>query len=127
MKTLIIVILTLALAGCGNPTPKVTPDKLTTATYGASYNEVINISGGYISRKSIDIIITPPDSGLTWSPEVSYLTFQGETQKNEDFHTITISGVPLIKNPIQIYISGNTYGTSYAGKEFKKIYKIDVK
>lgn len=112
--------------GCGNPTPKLTPDRLPVGTTGIDYNAVINISGGYISQRSISVKITPQDSGLTWSPKVSYLTFQGKTQKDEDFHEISITGIPLLKGVIQIQIDGFTYGTMYPGKEFHKIYNITV-
>lgn len=115
------------MVGCGNPTPKVTPNKLPAGTYGAVYDTEINISGGYISDRSISIDITPTDSGLTWTPKISYLTFQGKTQKNEDYHTIRISGKPLVKSPIKIYIRGFTYGTMYPGKEFSKTYDVTVK
>lgn len=115
------------MIGCGNPIPIVTPDQLPEGTSGMAYNVAINISGGYISHKSISVKITPQDSGLTWSPKISYLTFQGKTQKDEDFHEISITGIPSIKGVIQIKIDGFTSGTMYAGKEFHKIYDVTVK
>ncbi|MDB9566125.1 hypothetical protein OW293_005855 [Providencia rettgeri] len=114
------------LVGCGNSTPKVTPDNLPSAMAGAGYNTVINISGGYISEKSISFDIIPSNSGLSWSPMISYRNSLGKVQKDVDFHTITVSGTPLKKGTIQIKISGFTHGTMYAGKEFHKIYEIKV-
>lgn len=126
MKIIILFFAALILMGCGNPTPKVTPDQLPVGTSGIVYNAAINISGGYISPKGISVKIIPQDSGLTWSPKISYLTFQGKTQKDEDFHEISITGIPLLKGVIQIKIDGYTSGTMYAGKEFHKIYEIKV-
>lgn len=126
MVRIIISCLFFVLAGCGNPTPKVAPDNLPSAMAGAEYNTVINISGGYINDKSISFDIMPSNSGLSWSPMISYRNFQGKVQKDVDFHTITVSGTPLKKGVIQIKISGFTHGTMYAGKEFNKTYEIEV-
>ncbi|WP_265503741.1 hypothetical protein [Providencia heimbachae] len=123
---IIIFCIFFVLAGCGNPTPKVTPNNLPSAIAGAEYNTVINISGGYISDKSISFNIIPSNSGLLWSPMISYRNFQGKVQKDVDFHTITVSGTPLKKGTIQIKISGFTHGTMYPGKEFSKTYQIEV-
>lgn len=126
MRILLLLVTVLTLVGCGNPTPKVTPDNLPSAIVGAEYNAVINISGGYISEKSISFEITPVDSGLSWSPMISYRNSLGEVQKDIDFHTITVLGIPLEKGVIQIKISGFSYGTMYPGKEFNKTYEIKV-
>ena len=90
MVRIIISCLFFVLAGCGNPTPKVAPDNLPSAMAGAEYNTVINISGGYINDKSISFDIMPSNSGLSWSPMISYRNFQGKVQKDIDFHTITV-------------------------------------
>ncbi|WP_051473610.1 hypothetical protein [Providencia alcalifaciens] len=126
MRILILLVTVLTLMGCGNPTPKVTPNNLPSAIAGEEYNTVINISGGYISEKSISFDIIPSNSGLSWSPMISYRNSLGKVQKDVDFHTITVSGTPLKKGVIQIKISGFTYGTMYAGKEFHKTYEIKV-
>lgn len=126
MKKLIFIIALFTLVGCGNAMPEVTPDNLPPATYGKPYHAVINISGGYMYENNISIKITPADSGLMWSPEITYLTFQGEKQKNVNYHTISISGTVLTREPIKIDINGSSFGTVYAGKEFKKIYKLAV-
>ncbi|CRL62795.1 hypothetical protein [Proteus vulgaris] len=50
----------------------------------------------------------------------------GKVQKDIDFHTITVLGIPLERGVIQIKISGFSYGTMYPGKEFNKTYEIKV-
>lgn len=126
MRVIILLTAILTLIGCGNPTPKVTPNKLPSAIVGSEYNTVINITGGYINEKSISFDITPDNSGLTWSPMISYRNSLGKVQKDVDYHTITVSGIPLKTGIIKIKIDGFTYGTMYAGKEFNKIYEIEV-
>ncbi|MEQ5095180.1 hypothetical protein [Proteus terrae] len=68
----IIYILFFLLIGYGNPTPKVTPDKLPNAVVTHPYSELVQISGGALNRKCVEIVITPKDSGLEWKPKVSY-------------------------------------------------------
>ncbi|EEB46369.1 hypothetical protein PROVALCAL_01483 [Providencia alcalifaciens DSM 30120] len=60
----------LTLMGCGNPTPKVTPNNLPSAIAGEEYNTVINISDSYISEKSISFNMIPCNSGLSWIPMI---------------------------------------------------------
>lgn len=126
MRIFLLLISLLTLIGCGNHTPKVTPNKLSPAISGMNYNTVINISGGYISERGINVDITPDNSGLSWSPIISYRNSLGKVQKDLDFHTITVSGTPLNKGVIKIKIDGFTSGTMYPGKEFHKIYNITV-
>ncbi|MDY3693542.1 MAG: hypothetical protein SO066_02530 [Proteus mirabilis] len=68
----IIYILFLLLIGYGNPTPKVIPNKLPNAAVDHPYSELIQISGGALNKKCVEIIITPKNSGLEWKPKVSY-------------------------------------------------------
>lgn len=127
MKNFIIILFFL-LFGCGNPTPKVTPDKLPDGVVNYPYSEVIQISNGALNRKSIEVVITPDDSGLEWKPKVLYqTTYGGEVEKHEDFHYITIYGTPTKKGIITISVFGGTLGTMYPGKAFGKVYKINVK
>lgn len=122
----IIFILALLLIGCGNPTPKVTPDKLPNAVVDHPYSELVYISNGVIDRKTIDIAITPGNSGLTWTPKITYYRWGNDIEKSENFHQISIHGTPIQKGKIKINIEGFTYGTMYAGKEFNKLYEINV-
>ncbi|MBJ2110623.1 hypothetical protein [Proteus terrae] len=86
----IIYILFFLLIGCGNPTPKVTPDKLPNTVVAHPYSELVQISGGALNRKSVEIVITPKDSGLEWKPKVSYQKWGDEVKKDQGFHNITI-------------------------------------
>lgn len=72
--------------------------------------------------QTISFHITPSNSELSWSPMIAYHSL-GKVQKDIDFHTITISEIPLKKEGIQIKISGFTYETICLGKEFNKLKK----
>jgi len=124
---IIIFCFFFILVGCGNPTPKISPDYLPDSAMGKPYLQVINISGGAINEKSTSVIIQPKDSGLHWSPTIGYSYWEGKQSIKEDYHTIVIQGTPLNKGLISIPISGFTYGTMYPGKDFSKVYEITVK
>lgn len=113
----IIYILFLLLIGYGNPTPKVTPNKLPNTVVDHPYSELIQISGDALNRKSVEIIMPPKNSGLEWKPKVPYQKWGSKVKKDKDLHNITIYGTPYKKGVITISVFHSSLETMYLGKK----------
>jgi len=109
----LIPILTIAC----KPNVKVTPDTLPDAYVNRPYHADIKIINSAVDD-------------MTFYSEFSKNSFKINPKVKEDgqkdYNNLIIEGLPKSSEPITVYISGNTYGTNFPGKTFKKTYTIKV-
>ncbi|WP_409311563.1 hypothetical protein, partial [Pectobacterium sp. B1J-3] len=84
----ILIILLFFISSCKNKPPHFQPESeyLPKANVNKKHVAFIFIAGGAIGKESINVIITPDNSGLTWKPKVRLLSY-GEVQEN--YHRIS--------------------------------------
>lgn len=107
----------LLLFGCA-PSVEVTPDKLPDAYLNQPYETNIDIINSAVD--DMTFYSTFSDDSFKIDPGV-------RESSQDDYNNLTVSGLPTNLKPIKVYISGNTYGTNFPGKEFDKEYTIKVK
>lgn len=116
IRNYMLLTTTLLMLGCSDPV-KVSPDKLPDAYLNQPYQANIEITGGTV----VD---------LNFHSELSNNSFKILPSMAEggykDYNLLTVTGTPTRLEPIYIYIAGDTYGTNFPGKRFKKEYTIKV-
>lgn len=117
IKKYILFTTSLLILGCSDPV-KVSPNKLPDAYLNQPYQANIEIIGGAVV-------------GLNFHSELSSNSFKIIPSMAEggykDYNLLTITGTPTRLEPVYVYIAGDTYGTNFPGKRFKKEYTIEVK
>ncbi len=107
----------MMLFGC-TPNVEVTPDTLPDAYLNQPYKTDIEIINSAVD--DMTFYSTFSDSNFKITPRV-------RDSGQDDYNSLIISGLPTSLEPVQVYMSGNTYGTNFPGKEFEKEYTIEVK
>lgn len=107
----------LMLFGC-SPNVEVTPSKLPDAYLNQSYQANIEITGGTVVDLNFHSKVS--DTSFKIIPSIAEGGYK-------DYNLLTVTGTPTRLEPIYIYIAGDTYGTNFPGKRFKKEYAIKVK
>ena len=109
----LIPILTIAC----KPSVKVTPDTLPDAHVNQPYRADIKVINSAVVGMSLHMEISSGNFKI--KPKI-------KEDGQEDYNNLVIKGLPKNNAPVTVYISGNTYGTNFPGKSFKKTYTIEV-
>ena len=119
LTSLIKLLLIFVLAGCvskGKILPKNLPDATLNKPY---YAEIfIYVGPGPVIGRSFHYQIEPENSGIELAPY--------DLNSPAAYNHLAVKGSPKVTGMIKIKIAGSTYGTMFSGKEFKKIYTINV-
>ena len=117
MNKYLVLFMATLLFGCA-PSVEVTPNKLPDAYLNQPYKTNINIINSAVD--DMTFYSTFSEASFKLTPGV-------RESGQDDYNNLTISGLPTTLKPITVYISGNTYGTNFPGKDFEKEYTIEVK
>ncbi len=124
MRKSIILLFCMLLTSCAIKA-RVLPDGyfLKDAKVSQPYEDVIIV--GWAISNSVNVKITPADSGLSWAPSDYEEPVLPVTAK--DYGRIRILGTPTGTGEIKVTIAGAIHGTMLqSGSEFKKTYTIKV-
>lgn len=117
MNKYLALFTAIMLVGCA-PSVKVTPNKLPDAYLNQPYETNIKIINSAVDDMTFYSKFS--DNSFKINPKV-------KESGQDDYNNLTIRGLPTTLKPVKVYISGNTYGTNFPGKDFEKEYTIEVK
>lgn len=107
----------MLVIGCSDPV-KVSPDKLPDAYLNQPYEANIEIINSAVDEMTFHSTFSDVNFKIT--PKI-------RESGRDNYNNLIINGLPTTLDPISVYISGNTYGTNFLGKQFEKEYTIHVK
>lgn len=117
IKKYLVAATVLLLVGCSDPV-KVSPDRLPDAHLNKPYEANIEITGGVVVK--VGFYSEVSDGNFEIIPSIAEGGYK-------DYNLLTVAGTPTTLEPIHIEIVGDTYGTNFPGKQFEKMYTIEVK